>query len=284
MFKAALSHDVDRIKKSYQYVTSSLKKVLKLNLPGLGYEIKSFFGPEPYWNFDKIISIEEKHNVKSTFFILDESIPLEIFNKKNWQLSLGRYSIENQKVIEAIQYLDKNGWEIGLHGSYNSYNKQELLHKEKLRIENIIGHELIGTRQHYLNLDDSTWEIQKNIGLKYDASFGFNDAIGYKDNRFKAFHPLNNEFTVFPLANMDICFMATNDNWNAFKDLVKLTKDKNGILVLNWHQRVFNENEFPKYSYFYEKMIVYMQEQGADIQTLGTFYQQQFKNSNLKNG
>lgn len=274
MFKAALSHDVDRVKKSYQYVTSSLKKTLKLNLSGLGYELSSLIGPEPYWNFDTIIRIEEKYNVKSTFFFLDESIPLKLFDKKNWQLSLGRYNIDDPKVVEVIKYLDKNGWEIGLHGSYNSYRNESLLLTEKKRIENIIGHKLIGIRQHYLNLNESTWKIQKNIGLLYDASYGYNDSVGFKNNKYTYFHPFNDSFTVFPLAIMDICFMPITNKWDVFKSLVEITKEQNGILVLNWHQRVFNENEFPQYAFYYEKMIVYLQEQGAEIMPLGQFYQQ----------
>lgn len=70
--------------------------------------------------------------------------------------------------------------------------------------------------------------------------------------------------------------MSTENKWDMFKQLVKLTEEKNGLLVLNWHQRVFNEKEFPRYTYFYEKMIDYMQEKGAIIQTLGQIYDQQF--------
>ena len=284
MFIAALSHDVDRVKKTYQYLTSSLKKTIKFNFSGLGYELKSVFGPEPYWNFDRIIKIEEKHDVKSTFFILDESIKFDLFNRKNWQLSLGRYRIDDPKIADVIRQLDINGWEIGLHGSYNSFNDTNLLQKEKKRIEDIIGHNLIGIRQHYLNLTNNTWEIQKKSGLLYDASFGYNNAIGYKDNKYSLFNPFNDKFTVFPLAIMDICFMAIENKWDAFKKIVKLTEEKSGILVLNWHQRVFNENEFPQFAYFYEKMIVYMQEQGAEIQTLGKIYHQQFDKNNSENG
>ena len=131
MLKVALSHDVDRVKKSYQYFTSSLKKSIRFDITGLQYELKSFFGREPYWNFDKIINIEEKYSVKSTFFFLDESIEFKLFNIKNWKLSLGRYSIENPEIISIIKQLDKNGWEIGLHGSYNSYKDFGLLKSEK---------------------------------------------------------------------------------------------------------------------------------------------------------
>ena len=38
-------------------------------------------------------------------------------------------------------------------------------------------------------------------------------------------------------------------------NLIKETEKKNGVLTLLWHQRVFNENEFPNWSRIYEEII-----------------------------
>ena len=56
-----------------------------------------------------------------------------------------RYNIHESKLIDIIQKLNKSGWEIGLHGSYNSYKNKDRLAKEKRGLE--------------------TWKIQEEVGF-----------------------------------------------------------------------------------------------------------------------
>jgi len=264
-----LTHDVDRIRKSYQYLTQTAKSLLKGNFKSGFYHFFSIFKKNPYWNFKKIISIERKYKVKSTFFFLNESIKLDLFNPSNWKLSLGRYSFDEQKVKQMIRWLDKNGWEIGLHGSYNSYKSSDLLKKEKLELENILGHEVLGIRQHYLNLNKLTWELQAKAGFRYDASFGFTKKIGFRDKKFRPFHPLKDfpKFTVFPLAIMDSCLMHKENIKKAYLGVINKAMKNNGLLVLNWHQRVFNEREFPAYTKVYAQIIQECKKRGAEFKS-----------------
>ena len=275
MLRVALSHDVDRVNKHYQYFTHFTKKILKGNWIDAKYHLGTLFSKEePYWNFPEIIRIEEDLGIKSTFFFLDETIPFRLFDKKNWQLSLGRYNIREKKIMEIMQYLDKNGWEIGVHGSYLSYNNEELLKKEKNNIEDIIGHKVTGTRQHYLNRDESTWAIQKKLGFKYDSTWGHTKGFGIKDSKVLPFKPFDDEFTVIPLMLMDIPFMETEKRWEQYKQLVKQLDEQNGILVINWHQRVFNEKEFPFYKDAYVRIIEDCKEKSARFDTLAGFYKE----------
>tara|TARA_Y100001958_G_C21244981_1_gene574415 strand:- start:143 stop:979 length:837 start_codon:yes stop_codon:yes gene_type:complete len=272
MIRVALTHDVDRVKKSYQYFTYSLKYLLKGDIRNMFYHINSFFGEEPYWNFERIIEIENHLDVKSTFFFLNESIKFDLFNIKNWKLSLGRYDIESEKIKNIIRLLDKDGWEIGLHGSYNSYKSSSLLQKEKKVLEKIVGHKVIGIRQHYLNLDNKTWKRQQSVGFKYDASWGPTTGIGFKDNKVSHFYPLNNKFVVFPLQIMDSCFMDIKDKWEEFIKIIEEINEKDGLLVLNWHHRTFNEKEFPEFSKFYIKMIKELKKRNASFHLLSDYY------------
>ena len=68
MLKIALTHDVDRIRKTYQFLTYTLKNIAKLNLSGFYYHASSIFKTNPYWCFPKIIEIENDYKIKSTFF------------------------------------------------------------------------------------------------------------------------------------------------------------------------------------------------------------------------
>ncbi len=278
MLKVALSHDVDRIKKHYQYITNSFKSLSKGNLKNALYHYLSCFGPEPYWNFPEIIKIEESYGVRSTFFMLDETIPFKLFDRKNWQLSVGRYKISNKKLNETVQFLDKNGWEIGVHGSYLSYNNESLLKKEKENIENIVGHKIIGSRQHYLNWDETTWKIQKSLGFKYDSTWGLTNDIGFKENKILPFKPNNDYFIEIPLIAMDIPFMSIKNRWERLKTLMDTLEEKNGIFVINWHQRVYNENEFPGYNSAYHRIIQECKARNAQFLTMSEIYNDLEKN------
>ncbi|MCF6243350.1 MAG: hypothetical protein L3J74_18685 [Bacteroidales bacterium] len=273
MLRVALSHDVDRTRKHYQYISYLAKSLIRKDFDNAKYQMQSFFSKdEPYWNFPEIIRIEEDLGVKSTFFFLDESIPFRLFDKKNWQLSLGRYKIRERKITEIMQYLDKNGWEIGVHGSYLSFNNENLLKKEKNNIEDIIGHNVTGTRQHYLNRDENTWKIHRKIGFKYDSTWGLTKGFGIKEDKILPFKPFDDDFVVIPLMIMDTPFIETKNHWKQYKQLIELLDKNNGILVINWHQRVFNEKEFPFYKDAYVRIIEDCKSRNAKFATLSEFY------------
>ena len=55
MLKVALTHDVDRVSKSYQYVTHPLKNLFNLQFKGILNNLKSLKSRKPYWNFEDIL-------------------------------------------------------------------------------------------------------------------------------------------------------------------------------------------------------------------------------------
>ena len=272
MLNVALTHDVDRTFKSYQYLTHLTRAVLKRDVRNATYHLSSFFKKNPYWNFDKIIQIENQFDVKSTFFFLNESIKFNPLSISDLTLSAGRYDIQAPDIVCMIKWLNKSGWEIGLHGSYNSFKDRQLLLKEKKILENIVGHEIYGVRQHYLNLNDKTWRIQKGCGLKYDASYGFTDNIGFKDNQISPFRPFDDDFLVFPLAVMDSCYFSRENRLGKLTEIIETVRDKDALLVINWHQRHFNEREFPGYLKGYVRMLEKFKEMEARFYTLKEFY------------
>src|SRR5688572_21701351 len=133
MLKVALTHDVDRTKKTYQYFTGFFKSLSKGNISNAAYHMRSAFGKEPYWNIYDIAKLEDSYGLRSTFYILDESIKYNPLKPETFILAVGRYNMFEPKIQEALRYLDSNGWEIGLHGSFLSYNNKALLAREKSR-------------------------------------------------------------------------------------------------------------------------------------------------------
>lgn len=253
-FAVCLTHDVDRVKKTYQAITHFL-------MDGRAYHLTSIFSTSnPYWTFDKIMEIEEKHNVRSTFFFLNESKRLNLFKPSTYKLTLGRYNIHNQKIIEVIKKLNKDGWEIGVHGSYDSYQNKDLILREKNELEGILGKPVLGIRQHYLNLDiPNTWELQREVGFKYDSSFGFRNRIGFRGNKIRPFRPFDDEFLEIPLTIMDGPLFKSSKGiytaWRKCENLLKYIEKKKGLLTVLWHTDRFNDREYPNQMRVYEKII-----------------------------
>lgn len=274
MINVCLSHDIDRIDKTYQYFSKPFKALKRGNFCLF---IKRLLSPlyirHPYWGFDKIIKIEEKYGVRSTCFFLNETIKLDLSKPKTIKLSLGRYKIFDKRIVDIIRQLDKNGWEIGVHGSYLSYNDPILLKQEKTILEEIVGHEIIGIRQHYLNWNDKTWGIQADAGFKYDSSWGFTRDIGFKNGRIKPFFPIKNmDFCEIPLIVMDSCFDQKKDNWKELEDIINIIDRNNAFLVLNWHNNNFDRLDYPNYESSYIKIIELLKSKKAIFMTMGEAY------------
>jgi len=271
--KVALSHDVDRVQKTHQYLTRSARCIKKGDLEGFWHELESYpQRKKVYWNFTDIIDTEEAMGVRSTFFFLQESYPFCLLKPSEWKLALGRYDLRSERVSKMIKDLDQGGWEIGLHGSYRSYNDQELLQKEKDTLEYILGKPVIGVRQHYLNLSGCTWSYQEAVGFGYDYSLGFRDRIGYKDGKVKPFYPHGSGFCVFPLAIMDSCYVEDVNREKSLSMVISQTIQNEGILVLNWHSNNWHPDEYPSYKKLYVDLIKRLQDRGAVFDTLNGFY------------
>jgi len=270
MLKVILSHDVDRIRKSYQYITHPIKALKRGDFRNFISHIFAVFRQKrPYWGFDEILAIETKYDVKSTFFFLHETIKISPLKSKSWLLSSGRYKFTNEKIVRIIKFLDENGWEVGLHGSYNSYKDKELLKKEKELLDKILGKSVEGIRQHWLNLNDSTWAIQKEVGLKYDSSWGSSKDIGFRENRYYPFKPINDDdFVVFPMAIMDTPFMVNPNRWELFEKCVQIVDEKDTYLVINFHTNNFDKIDFPGYKDAYVEMIERLKKKNAIFLTM----------------
>jgi peptidoglycan/xylan/chitin deacetylase (PgdA/CDA1 family) len=279
MLKVCLSHDVDRINKSYQIFTHALKALKRGSVKVFFYHLLSAFKYRTvYWNFPEILAIEKSFGVRSTFFFLNESYPFKPFKPSTWKLSLGRYRITNPRIKRIISTLVEGGWEVGVHGSYASHLNPNLLKTEKEQLEAICKNPVIGIRQHYLNLNEKTWENQRNAGFLYDSSWGYTNDIGFKDNRVKPFTPLGNNFVVFPLVVMDSCFMEHQNPWSKLDELTQICIDNNAYMVINWHSNNYSEADYPGYMDAYVKLLEYFKSKNAKFLTLEQAYKTQINN------
>ncbi len=258
-FALCLTHDVDRPYKTFQAPYYAVKDQDPTHLLSL------LSSKRPYWQFEEIMELEEELGVRSTFFFLNEQrlfqarTPREWVNPKNWKIFTGRYDITDEDIVDVIQTLDHRGWEVGLHGSYDSYKNKERLKYEKEQLEKILSHSIAGCRQHYLNLHQpKTWEYQREIGLEYDASLGSSSQYGFQHGD-DIIQPFDDEFVVFPLTIMEIALLNKEKDITTAKSeiskIIDQAADLNAVMTVLWHPRVFNENEFPGYKELYRHLI-----------------------------
>lgn len=232
-YAVCLTHDVDRIKKQWYHYLVYCNK-------GIGVQIKSFLqklkGDEPYNNFKRIAELEMSYGARSTFLFLNES-------HKEMRINfMGRYKITDSVVTDSIKWLDSNGFEIGLHGSYYSYNNEELLRKEKDDLEKIAGHMIVSTRQHFLNHDESTWKIHKRIGLKYDSTIGNKKTTGENLPIFPYY--TEEGMLEMPITVMDSVSLTNEEEMQKVLDACRSVASRGGLIMLNFHQRQLRETEY----------------------------------------
>ena len=122
-----------------------------------------------------IFDLENKYSVNSTFLLAAQ----ESYEKRHrYDLT---YLLDEPLTKELIYYIVANNHEIGLHGSYNSYNNYELLMNEKDRLETFIGMEVKSIRQHYLNFHRLiTPTIQEESGFVIVSYIGFPSNFGLR--------------------------------------------------------------------------------------------------------
>lgn len=268
-FAVCLTHDVDRPYKTYQAPYYAITRCDPSQLLSL------FTSSQPYWQFEEIMSLEDELGVRSTFFFLNEQNllrdkpPREWFHPENWKLFMGRYEITDEEIVDVIRKLDAGGWEIGLHGSYESYDDCDRLRKEKTALERVLGDDVVGGRQHYLRLDrPKTWEIHQEVGLRYDASLGSTNRQGFQ-HEYDLRRPFDDEFVVFPLTVMEVSLLSSDTDIKMAiergRSLLREARRNNGVVTLLWHPRFFNPVEFPGYRRLYVDLVEYAQELGAWI-------------------
>lgn len=296
-YAVCLTHDIDSLRKWTPYRLKS--QLLKFNSLLLNYElkkaIKELFKPlsimtnkNPYCNLEKIIELEKKYGFNSSFYFLAE------VKKHNSKLRDNGYSITESRIRNLFKLILENRCEIGLHGSYDSYNNKEILLTEKKLIEEILGQPVSGIRQHYLRFEiPCTWRVQENSGFIYDATYGYAGFCGFRAGICHPFNPydiqIERQMNIFENSTniMDGTFLDYRnltpvESWSIIQNLFETTKSYNGLITILWHNTTFDKSEFSGWDKLYEKCLFYLKESGAYVCTCEEAIDWWIKRNSLK--
>ncbi len=142
---------------------------------------------------------------------------------------------------DRIRELEADGWEIGVHG-INAYRSVESAEAEKREMETILGHDEIGIRMHWLySRDEASWEILRRAGYRYDATFGWNEKVGFPGGRYFPFQPFEGDaFAQLPLniqdqALFDGLGLSEDEALLDVQRMLQTANEHDGFVTLLWH-------------------------------------------------
>lgn len=187
----------------WRQLGAAMQQLAKGHLAELGKRLAvlSGFKKDPNDNFELQQTLLEKR--KAAYFI-----------------QVGRYgrfdkniSPHNRSFRERIRQLSNQGHTIGLHPSYNSLNRPEAVLEEKRILEDICGHGIHTSRQHYLRFTlPETYSLLEACGIMHEHSMGYSEVPGFRAGTACPFmwYNLSLEKTttlrIHPFAVMDVAY------------------------------------------------------------------------------
>ena len=248
-----LTHDVDATTKTFVIRGKQLAFHFFNMLRGRGglkKGLRFMFSPSDYWCFDTIRDMERAHGATSVFNFYG-GLGQREGNIKQWIIDPG-YDVFEPELKEAIRKMHAEGWIVGLHPSFLSWNRKEMLAAEKACLEKALGAPVYTCRQHWMMFSwADTWKSQQAAGFELDSSLGFNDRSAFRNSAALKFHPWDQDgpmnIQVLPIALMDSQFydyapMNDEERYTKMKRWIDEIKAVHGQATVIWHQRVFSSD------------------------------------------
>jgi peptidoglycan/xylan/chitin deacetylase (PgdA/CDA1 family) len=197
-------------------------------------------GFNPYYGIPAIRDIEERLDIRSTFFFRPE-------------YDDGSQVRQYEDVIKALV---KDGWEVGLHAN-NTSSVREVV-AEKKALESVLGKPVYGSRVHYLRVAANTFSNLAKAQLKYDSSLTYEkEKINPKNSGFQ----FENGLVVFPITFMDaylFTYMGLTEK-TVTKFVLKTVDElfASGVQMLTvlWHDNSVMMKGGRAYSGLMEKLV-----------------------------
>ena len=169
-------------------------------------------------------------------------------------------------VKKCMDDLERQGFEIGFHPSYETFLAPERLADEKARLDTLVNQPISGGRQHYLRFQvPETWRHWEQVGLNYDATLGYARHAGFRCGTCHPFRPFDlKEQQVLqieerPLIAMDKTFqnyqgLTPEQTVAALLKLARRCKQVGGEFSLLWHNGSKDAAWYPS-SALYQKIV-----------------------------
>lgn len=221
--------------------------------------LRSVFRPNDWRpQFERILAIESAFGWRSTFFFLEGH---------RWSRYGSRYRLEDHRIRSVGALVREAGCEIGFHGGYYDLDDAAAYRRGAERIEEAFGVRPVGIRNHYLRFSfPGTWRAQAQAGFSYDATFGWGDRLGPRDDRWLPFQPLDPAtgepigLVVLPITVMDATLfrhlrLDADRALGCLDEKLKAAAASGGLVSLLWHNNYFAEPEYAVWQEVYAETL-----------------------------
>jgi len=291
-FAVCLTHDVDLVsthsfrqkaRTRAEYILNGPSVMRKArSLAGLGWDVAQAikYGRklDPLHCYERWLAAEAAVGARSTFFFWPGWKAVGKHHPSDCSYDMtDRVVFDGQRctVAEMIREIDRQGWEIGLHPSWYSFDDAEEMKRQKAALESALGKDVVSVRQHFLHYDIRvTPRVQAEAGFKYDSTLGFNDNVGF---RFGTCYPwrlydlkAEKELPIMevPLIIQDGAMLSPVkgmrlDEDTAFQYVVQIAdtvEQVGGVLTLLWHPNAIINSRWWN---LYLRSLEYLKEKNA---------------------
>ena len=201
---------------------------------------------DPNNTFDFLMSVSERHHLRSAFYFLAHNGGPEERDRWRW--------FDDPWVEELIARVGRRGHEVGFHAARGTHLDQGRTVEEFDRLARLVGRAGVrqqrwGGRQHYLQWQNpSTWRNWEAAGLDYDATVGFSGAAGFRTgtcHEFRVFDLLDRrrlDLVEVPFQAMDVALLGSASGGSARRaahsaimEVARQCRRHRGVLGLLWH-------------------------------------------------
>lgn len=296
-FAVCLTHDVDII--SHTMTPRQRWRELQRNLHACDVTKDKFYAvqtvlktaakfllrpaksvPDAYHSLERSIDIEKEFGVSSSYFFTVH--PLSRYSQYDCLYTFSdRFHFRGKphSTAEIMRGLIRDGFDVGLHGSYFSATEPGMLSEQKLALENAINSPVATTRQHWLHFKHPlTPRLQDQAGFQADTTLGYNRNIGFRAGTslpFSIFDIEQNKplsLIEVPLIIQDGALMGSNalehppaNAFSLIKPMIDNVRQVNGCVTFLFHPDGFTK---PGMDSLYRQIIAYCLEQNAWVANL----------------
>ena len=180
-----------------------LRDVLKWNWKKVSERGKVLRGKlnDPFDSYQWMHELHEKFKLKPIYFFLVAQ------EKGKYDKNIEVDNVNFNLLVQSIA----SKYEVGLHPSWASNDKQSLLNKEKQLLEKIINRPIVKSRQHYIRFQPQTFKRLIALNINADYSMGYGSINGFRASYTDPYYwydlksEKETELTIHPF-----CFMDAN--------------------------------------------------------------------------
>lgn len=268
-FAAFISHDIDNLYSGWKAPAKTALRQQKFGL--FGKRVWRYLTQPDTWNnLEAVAAAVAQYGGHSTFFILPSHQPSPNGTPNaDYRLT--------HKLQQRLGQLQKQGCELGLHGSIGTATDWNKLYAELAAIPS----PSYGIRFHYLSWEPRlTSTALDAIKFHYDATLGFAEHFGFRHSYCLPFQPFDfadnfeTDVLEIPLNVMDATLhhpnylqLASAEILPALAPVFAEIKRFGGVASVLWHNENFDPANTKNGPQQFHEIMRHLQQQGAAFRT-----------------